>query len=150
MDPLSITASAIAVVGAIRVSADCLRKLAAIPHAPAELSLLREEVQALHELLMIVAAVADELEGQDIAGNLLYKQVHDSLEQSSSRAALALNDLGRIVGDYSSKVQGGKSVANKLNAFNWLQQGRKRTAKILAQVTDIKLNIITILSAHSR
>ena len=150
MDPLSIPASAIAVVGAIRVSVDCLRKLAAIPHAPAELALLREEVQALHQLLMIVAAVVDELEAQDIAGSPIRKQVHDSLDRYSSRAALALDDLGRIVDDYSCKVQGGKSVASKLNAFNWLQHGRKRITGILNQVTDIKLNIITILSAHSR
>lgn len=54
MDPLSITASAITVISAIRQAARCVERLRAIRQAPEELKLLLEEVADLSELLQHV------------------------------------------------------------------------------------------------
>lgn len=56
MDPLSATASILAVLGALAASAKGLRKLLALRKSPKELSDLIHEVTALRSLLRIVHA----------------------------------------------------------------------------------------------
>ena len=54
MDPLSITASVIAVLGAASTSGAAIRKLVALRKAPEELDALLNEGEALRSLLLIV------------------------------------------------------------------------------------------------
>ena len=163
MDPLSISVSALAIVGAIDQSVKCLRKLSAIRKAPAELSALLVEVSDLHAVLLLVAAVYEEEEKQAVSKHQpiggrrtgggaaeLKRQVQTNLERHSERAALALDDLNRIACDYSSSLQSGKKLAGGLAALSWLQSGRKKALKLREHLQEIRLNIVTTLGAKTR
>ena len=161
MDPLSISVSALTIIGAIDQSVKCLRKLSAIRKAPAELSALLIEVSDLHAVLLLVAAVYEEEEKQapckqQPAGGgagvvpHLKRQVQANLERHSERAALALDDLNRIACDYSSNIQSGKRLAGGRAALSWIQSGRKKALKLREQLQEIRLNIVTTLGAKTR
>ena len=163
MDPLSITAGTLAIVGAIDASVKCLRKLSCIRKAPTELSDLQREATDLHTVLLLVAAVHEEKEeknggiGQDLlptglsGGTAELKSLaRSNLEWHVEQAALALDDLNRIVCDYSTSLQSGKKLASGFATLSWVQSGRKKAIKVLRRLHDIRSNIITTLGIQTR
>ncbi|KAL9112642.1 MAG: hypothetical protein Q9227_003213 [Pyrenula ochraceoflavens] len=163
MDPLSITAGTLAIVGAIDASVKCLRKLSCLRKAPTELADLQREATDLHAVLLLVAAVHEEEEakisatGQELpatrrgAGTAELKSLaRSNLEWHAEQAALALGDLNRIVCDYSTSLQSGKRVASGLASLSWVQNGRKKAVKTLQRLHDIRSNINTTLGVQTR
>lgn len=66
MDPLSITASAIAVLGALTASGKGLNKLLSLPKAPEQLQTLSNELESFRGLLVTVQTVLLNLKGTGI------------------------------------------------------------------------------------
>ena len=157
MDPLSVTASALTIIGAIDQSVKCIRKLQAIRKAPSELAQLLVEVSDLHQVLLLVAAVVSNEEASSSRQNgphaskkeehTLRRQVSADLERHSERAALTLDDLNRIVCDYSSRIERGKSAAG---GISWIQSGRRKACNLREKLRDTRLNIVTTLGVNSR
>jgi hypothetical protein len=89
MDPLSITAGVIAVLGAVSASSTGVHKLHGLRNAPEELAALFNEVEALRSVLIVVQTSLRKLQGTET-----YYEVQEPLQlllESASKAATELH-----------------------------------------------------------
>ena len=90
MEPLSVTASVLAVVGAAKEATKGLAKVRAMLYAPAELSSLVNEVSDIQAILSQVAHFSNQLEEERLRGPVVALKSHLSRADAQLRA---LNDL---------------------------------------------------------
>ena len=76
MDPLSVTASVLAIVGAAQQTVKGIAKLRAFQQAPAELSALLNEVADLQAVLTHIATLGEQLDHQGSRGPVIALQSH--------------------------------------------------------------------------
>lgn len=119
MDPLSATASVLAVLGALAASAKGLRKLLALRKSPKELSDLLHEITALRSLLKIVHASLLNL--ADIAPLQAFLQELQCLLKPVEQGMLELDKLTQhqLRRRESSKMD----VLPYLSGMTWLKRG---------------------------
>ena len=124
MDPLSITASAIAVLGAVQQAGKCVQKLKAIREAPLELKLLLEEVVDLCQLLEHVKTAQkppDYYEDEEARGAVPTERPK-GLDWQISRTSTKLSELDQLIQHHSSRAH-----RRKLD-FGWVRGRQKANA----------------------
>ena len=119
MDPLSITASCIAVLGALTTSGKGLSKLIALRHSPDELQDLSNEVEGLRLLLTQV-----QLSLLSIHGSQVHRDNEEILSRMLERMRKPVEDLQTLV-EY--QVQGivNDSSPPRLRKREWLRADPK-------------------------
>lgn len=142
LDPLSFTASLIAVTGALSTSGQILEKLLSLRQAPTKLLALINEVNALRSLLRIVQAAVEAVKEQDELKydlvdlhNLIYPvnryvQDLDNITQYQFRRSETVNSDG----------------TPKVSRIAWLKGGPDLAA-LQSNLHDTRLNLIAALSA---
>lgn len=135
MDPLSITAGALAVIGAIQQAAECIQKLKTIHQAPAELESLLEEVVDLRELLEQVQAAQKPPEY-----GALPTEPPKGLDRPISRISTKLRELDQLLQYHSARMRRSRFD------FGWVR-GRQRANALRRDLKLLRMNLCTSLSA---
>ncbi|KAL9075591.1 MAG: hypothetical protein Q9157_003973 [Trypethelium eluteriae] len=144
MDPLSVTASLIAVSGALGTSVKALQKVASLRHAPSELLSLHNEVNSLRTFLRIVNQTFQdgghlELPPESIEGLRTVKLTLESHVQELDN--LSQYQLKR------SEVPN-KDGTPKVARLAWLRVG-KDIACLQRKIRDSRLDLQSIFSVLS-
>ena len=138
MDPLSITAGAIAVIGAIQQTARCIERLHAIRQAPLELTLLLEEVADLSELLKHVQTAQKSPAYGD--GGPRPTEGPKGLDWQISRTSTKLNELDQLLQHHTSRTD------RRTPDFGWVR-GRRKANALREDLKLLRLNLAASLSA---
>lgn len=140
LDPLSITASTIAIVGAIQTAAKCINELRAVCQAPLELQLLLEEVVDLKQLLdQVQKAYNPPANGETTAKPT---EARSGLNQQVKRALSELEELDQLLQRHSLRTQ------NRKPDFGWAL-GRKKADALRDDLKLLRLNLTASLSAYT-
>ena len=144
MDPLSLTASIVAIIGVGGQAAKAIKKLASVRGAPYSIFALNNE---LSDLQLVVAAVEEILKAQQaasstsISGNQAYDasvnaSVTSSLDQVN-RKALELQSMYQRL---TQPASGSTSSTPKLNKATWLlEQNNLKRLKEDLRAARLKL-----------
>jgi light-regulated signal transduction histidine kinase (bacteriophytochrome) len=106
MDPLSVTASILAIVGAATQVTKGLAKVRALHYAPAELSALINEVSDLRAILSQVATFGNQLEEERLRGPVVALRSHLTRARAQLRAVdnLINTELFKVKADGTAKI----------------------------------------------
>ena len=143
MDPLSIAASAITVIEALRQTVKCAEKLRAIRKAPEELKLLLEEVADLSKLLEQVQLV----QKPPAYGDGIARQNHSpsGLDWQISRAATKLQELDSLLEDHASRTDRRRLDRGR---WGWIQ-GRRKANALRQELGELRMNLTASLGASN-
>ena len=147
MDPLSITASAIAVLGAFRQAVKSAERLRAVRRAPEELKLLLKEVTDLSELLKDaqLAQRPPAYEETDAFATPIPNPSPTSLDWHISRTSTVLQDLDSLVEDHASRTD-----RRRLDHGHWgWHQGRRKANALREELKVLRLNLAASLGANT-
>ena len=131
MDPLSFSASLIAVIGAARAGsragARVLQKVAAYRHAPEEIHTLREELERFEQLL-------------EQATNLVKDVDHTTLLARGQILAQEVKKAGKKIEEINCLLSASKGLIAKLSDEKqakaiWMQN-KKKIKKVQAELKD--------------
>lgn len=140
MDPLSITAGTIAVIGALEQAAKCINKLRAIRQAPIELKLLLDEVADLWELLKHVQKAQRPPAYGDGGVPSADKEQPKGLDWQITRTLAKLNELDSLLQHHSSRTN------RRIPDFGWAR-GKQKADALRADLKLLRLNLAASLSA---
>ena len=141
MDPLSITTSAIAVIGAIHQAGKCIDQLNTIRKAPRELSLLLDEVADLHELLKQVQQCQNPpAYAKD--GAVRPTESPSGPDWQISRISTKLSELDHLLQRHSLRT------TRRAPDFGWAR-GRQKANALRADLKLLRLNLAAGLSAST-
>ena len=142
MDPLSIAASTIAVLGALTASGKNLNKLLSMRKAHAELYMLRNELEALRGLLLIVHTSLRQINASETylenkeAFCLLLTAVEDNVLELERKLQCVFKRPENC--DFNG--------SNKLSWAAWLKAGPE-IERIRQRIRDARGNLEVALSA---
>ncbi|RYP71212.1 hypothetical protein DL769_004732 [Monosporascus sp. CRB-8-3] len=139
MDPLSITASVIAVVGAAQKCAQGIAMLREFQEAPEQLAALNNEVSDL-ELVLSHASSIGQQPSDDQHSSLL------ALSTQVERAGKQLHALRTLIEQHL--VRHGKKGNTKVTRIGWIRE-RNRIAQMQRELRSTRLNISTALGVIS-
>lgn len=142
MDPLSIAASAITVIGALGQAAKCVQRLRAIRHAPAELKSLLEEVNDLHGLLEQIQAEQQAARTR-LAGSAATSENPKGLARHVERTSSKLQELDSLIEHHTSYISRLKFNRGHLG---WVL-GRQKASVLCEDLKVIRLNLAASLGA---
>ena len=142
MDPLSITASAIAVLSAVTGAGRGLNRIVDLRKAPAEIQALYNEVEALRSLLSVTQNAL-----LDIRDTELYRQLHEPLEVLLRPVEALAIELEQLL-EFRLKRQESISpnAAMKVDYVEWLKAD-KAIARIRQDIRDARGNLEAGLTA---
>lgn len=143
MDPLSVTVSVIAIIGAITTTGKGIASLRQIRDAPKELARLLSEIDELHDVLQQIYSVVDGLRlesaGQeDIHTYRTIEWIKEQVEKADE-AVLELDRLGQICSKTSDTGQ------TECSRRRW-QQNRTRAKTLLSDVQSIRGKLMSSLA----
>ena len=139
MDPLSLTASVIAITGAVATATKLLNKLLALRNFPLKLQQLYNEVSDIHAVLLLVAETADELDAQ---GGPVVLQLKFLLRGAGS-------DLESIIELITTKIlHDAQGTSSEISKTGWLRYEAK-IRDLMLRLSKTRHNITTVLSAHT-
>jgi hypothetical protein len=140
MDPLSLTASVVAITGAVATTTKLLNKLLALRNFPLKLQQLYNEVSDIHAVLLLVAETADDL---DAEGGPVVLQLELLLE-SAGKDLKCIIDLitTKILQDAQAKSP------SEISKTGWLRY-EARIRDLMLRLSKTRHNITTVLSAHT-
>lgn len=139
MDPLSITAGAIAVLGTIQQAATCIDRLRAIHQAPREINLLLDEVADLSELLEHIHVAHKPPEYGD--GRVQpTTEGPKGLDWQISRTSKKLKELDQLLQHHACRVH------RRAPDFGWVR-GRSKVNTLREDLKLLRLNLAASLSA---
>lgn len=139
MDPLSLTASLIAVVTAAGAVANGLGKIKNLKDAPAELLMLMTEVSDLQVVLEEVNEVVRvQIRNDD--------RLPLSLAQILLRAKNTLLKLNKLIQGPLTQSQRSAAGESKVARLVWIRE-RSNVKSLQEEVRNIKLNLTTVLSS---
>lgn len=124
MDPLSITASVIALLGAASASSQAVQKIRLLGNAPEELADLFTEVESLGSVLVVVRASLRKIQGTEI-----YHEVSEPLQHLLARADRAATEFHALL-EYQLKrseeldARGRMKVCQAWSVWILLQESR--------------------------
>lgn len=144
MDPLSITASSIAILGALTSTSKGIGKLVSLRKAPAELQALSNEVEAFRSLLVIVQSSIRQAQESET-----YQEYVEALFQMLDDAQKAALELQSKV-EYQLKrgVEVDKNGFPKVSRASWLKSA-KDIEQLRAKIRDARSNLAVGLQALS-
>ncbi|MCJ1237599.1 hypothetical protein MMC14_005586 [Varicellaria rhodocarpa] len=141
MDPLSLTASIISIVGIGGQAAKAVRKIASLKGAPDIVLSLNNEIADLH---LVVLAIQDVFQKQQTSGKALpshrQNEIHINASITSSlneanETAVQLNTLYRRL---STSAAGSSSTT--LNKVAWLRE-QKRVRQVQEDLRNVRLKL---------
>ena len=135
MDPLSITASIIAVIGAGGETAKVVRHLASMKGAPALLLALNNEIADLH---LAVQAIQDILQKQSAAQRALDASVSASVANSLQLVNVKVMELEALHRRLQRQSPG--IAPYELNKTAWLRQ-QKRVKRLQDDLQSVRINL---------
>ncbi len=141
MDPLSITAGAIAVIGALRQAAKCVQRLRAIRQAPAELKALLEEVIDLRGLLEQIQT--DQHARPRLDGSAAASETPNGLARHVERTSSKLQELDSLIEHHATYTS--QSRFNR-GHLGW-GRGRQKASILCEELKVIRLNLAASLGA---
>ena len=138
MDPLSVTASIVAVVGAAGSLTSGLRKIHALKDAPDDLRQLYEELSDIHLLVSTIQASCRQWSNRVLVEDECDKFIAVTLKRSSAE----LLDVEKLIAYDLTKAT---SNGDKLDKMAWLRaQGKVRSAQ--ARLRDTRSRLAEILN----
>ena len=142
MDPLSITASAIAVLQGISGTGKGISKLMTLRNAPLELQALYNEIEALRSLLVIVQSSIRQVQQSNA-----YEDLREPLCHLLTRTKEAVLDLETTI-EYELRhgVDMDRNGLPKVSRTAWLRQSAK-TEKLRTNIRDTRDNLSVGLQA---
>ena len=149
MDPLSVTASTIAIVGVSVQAARCIAKLKAVKELPGEFRLLLCEVLNLHEVLSECCLV-NQQHGSDSSGpereQSKSSQKPSTLLGQVQRAGSKLEELeNTILAKIGHAARGGELKA----LWAGLLHGKQSLQKLRAELKDIRMALSFAIGAST-
>ena len=141
MDPLSITASALAVIGALSQTAKCVQRLRAIRQAPAELRALLEEVIDLRGLLEQIQT--DQHARTHLDGSATTSETPNGLPRHIERTSSKLQELDSLIEHHATHTT--QSAFNR-GHVGWVR-GRQKAKILCEELKIIRLNLAASLGA---
>lgn len=137
MDPLSITAGTIAVIGVVGQAAKCVQRLRAIRQAPAEVKFLLEEVTDLGELLQQIEAA------QKPSSASATTRTISGLDWQIDRASTKLQDLDSLL-----QKQAIRTTRFGVDRGPWIWlHARERANALREELKVLRLNLAASLGA---
>jgi hypothetical protein len=142
MDPLSITASSIAILGAITGTGKGIGKLVSLRHAPAELQALSNEVEAFRSLLVIVQSSIRHFQGSEA-----YEECGEALCGLLAEAKEAALELqSKIEYQLRRGVEVDQHGFPKVSRMTWLRSAGK-IEDLRVKIRNARGNLSTGLQA---
>ena len=149
MDPLSIAASSIAVLGAVTSTGKGIGKLVSLRDAPVELQALSNEAEAFRSLLVIVQSSIRHIQGSDA-----YEEFGEALCDLLSNAKRAALDLqSKIEYELKSGIEIDKNGLPKVSRTAWLGSSgeiEKLRQRINTARSDLSTGLQAIHHLHLR
>ncbi len=143
MDPLSITVSAVTLVGVIRQAVQCAERLRAIRQAPDEIKSLLEEVADLSELLKQLQLAQNPPAYRD--GFTRPTDTPKGLDWQISRTSTKLSELDSLVEDHASRTD-----RRRLDRGHWgWAKGRGKANALREELRVLRLNLAASLGAST-
>ena len=136
MDPLSVTASVLTILGVAGQVTKGIAKVRALHHAPAELSSLINEVSDLRAVLSQVASFSNQLEEERLRGPVV------ALKSHLSRAMDQLHALDNLINAKLLKVRADGTT--KMSRTAWVRL-KSDVEVIQRELRNIRVNIGTAL-----
>ncbi|KAI7487802.1 hypothetical protein KC351_g2384 [Hortaea werneckii] len=128
MDPLSITASCIAILGASTATGKALNKLIALRKAPEDLQQLFNEREASRALLVVIQSALHK-----IKGTAVYRDNREALEQLLIRFRDEIGSLDELLEYQLTQPEANSNGLPEIRKLQWLKAGQK--------IRDIKQKI---------
>ena len=146
MDPLSLTASIIAIVGVGGQAAKAVRKLASLKEAPDLLLALNNEIS---DLSLVVSAIQDVFQRQQSSGVLFpnYRAGELSVDTSVTdtlRQAKEIVSKLEALYDRLNTSASGSSGSTTFNKVTWLRE-QKRVRQMQKDLRSIRLKLAVVL-----
>ena len=142
MDPLSITASSIAVLGAVTSTSKGIGKLVSLRTAAVELQALSNEAEAFRSLLVIVQSSLRHIQGSDI-----YQEHGEALCNLLSNAKEAALELQcKIEYELKRGVEIDQNGLPKVSRTAWLRSSGE-IEKLRQRINNARTNLSTGLQA---
>lgn len=136
MDPLSITASVIAILGAAGEVTKGLAKVQALYHAPAELSGLMNEVSDLRAVISQISTFSNQLEEESFRGPVV------TLKNHLNKAMGQLRTLDNLINAELFKVRADGTI--KMSRTAWIRL-KADVQRMQRDLRSIRVNIGTAL-----
>ena len=136
MDPLSVAASIVGILGAAGEAAKGLAKLRAFLHAPGELSSLINEVSDLQAILSQVGSFSNRLKEERFRGPVV------ALKSHLTRANTQLNALNGLINSELLKIR--RDRTTRLSRKAWIRIKPDLDVK-QGELRSIRANIGTAL-----
>ncbi|KAG4431012.1 hypothetical protein IFR05_013502 [Cadophora sp. M221] len=146
MDPLSISASIVALIGAATTVVRGLDRLQALRHAPAELKVLLNEVG---DLQVVLTSVKESLESLRGLGTQIPQDALRNLPDMIDRATKTIEDLHNFVsGDLLKGDLNPASGVLKVSRRTWLGKDKKLAA-FRGSIKECKDNLNIVLHSST-
>ena len=142
MDPLSITAGIIGVIGLAQQTGKAVQGLRAIRQAPAEIQSLLEEAVDFHALLQQIQADTNH---SSVVAEPSASCGQNGLDHQMRRASAKVDELSSLLESYSKSR---KVAGIERRHFTW-QRGRRKASAIREDLKLIRMNITASLGALS-
>lgn len=146
MDPLSVTASAIAVIGAVGQAAKCVQRLRAIRQAPAELKSLLGEVIDLRALLEQIQT--DQQARTPLDDSAATGEAPTGLALHVERTSVKLQELDSLIEHHASPSTRTNRFIVDHGRLGWAR-GRQKASTLCEELKVIRLNLAASLGANT-
>ena len=144
MDPLSLTASIIAIIGVGGQAAKAVRKLASLKGAPDLVLALNNEIADLH---LVVAAIQDVFKRQQTSGVPFLDNrareinVDANVTNSLAQANEKVTELDALYKRFNISISG---TNIKFNKATWLRE-QKRVKRMQEDIKNVRLKLAAAL-----
>jgi hypothetical protein len=145
MDPLSVTASLLAILGAVTVT---LETISSIHSAPKELHALLKELSSIQTVFCNVKGIFD----SRLAGDIKARGHTHLLLELSERAQIKLNEIDGLMKTAGlSSINGDEDISKlpKLAQLGWLKV-KKRIKALREELREIRLQFIALVGNLTR
>ncbi|RMX88844.1 hypothetical protein D0869_01331 [Hortaea werneckii] len=120
MDPLSITASCIAILGASTATGKALNKLATLRNAPADLQQLFNEREASRALLVVIQTTLHKIQGTAV-----YRDNREALEQLLIRFRDEIGSFDALLEYQLTQPEANSNGLPEARKLQWMKAGHK-------------------------
>ena len=143
MDPLSITVSIVAIIGAIRTSGKAIASLRKIRDGSKELARLLREIEELHDVLLQINSVLDGLQFEPTNQEGSHQgRTIEWIREQVGKADETMIELDRL-GQACSKTSNSGQV--ECSRRRW-QQNRTKATALLSDVQSIRGKLLSSLA----
>ena len=143
MDPLSITVSLIAIAGAIKSTGKIVAAFRNLPDGPKELVRLLSETDELHDILLQISSVVDDLRLDAACKDDIYRcRTIEWIGEQVKNADESMIELDRLDQICSKTSDSGQIECSRKK---W-QQNRAKAATLLSDLQSIRGKLLSSLA----